>query len=233
MADESAADMSDALIRLYQKVIDTSPFVRMTENERQVEDGLLKASLFADGDEIHDKSFLSIQLRNASWRRIFLHSNDEGVLDNLIGGLSASGMKVPDVDVGNVDRFTVERNDAETVEKHVRKDSRISKIKSEGALPPLESELCVAIVILSIKMKHSCAHRSDFIRIYKMLRFNDYDEGLVKDVLDRCGVSKFAARIMTIMNERYGLGEGFMPVEPLDDKGTEALRRKLFKSEVQ
>lgn len=66
-----------------------------------------------------------------------------------------------------------------------------------------------------------------------MLRFNDYDEGLVKDVFDRCGVSKFAARIMTIMNERYGLGEGFMPVEPLDDKGTETLRRKLFKSEVQ
>lgn len=233
VADKSAADMSDALIRLYQKVIDTSPFVRMTENERQVEDGFLKASLFTDGDEIHDKSFLSIQLSNASWRRIFLHSNDEGVLDSLIGGLSASGMEVPDVDVGNVDRFTVERNNDETVEKHVRKDSRISKIKSEGALPPLESELCVAMVMLSIKMKHSCAHRSDFIRIYKMLRFNDYDEGLVKDVLDRYGVSKFAARIMTIMNERYGLGEGFMPVEPLDDKGTETLRRKLFKSEVQ
>ena len=204
VADESAADMSDALIRLYQKVIDTSPFVRMTENERQVEDGLLKASLFADGDEIHDKSFLSIQLSKASWRRIFLHSNDEGVLDSLI-----------------------------VIEKQVLKDSRILKIKSEGALPPLESELCVAMVMLSIKMKHSCAHRSDFIRIYKMLRFNDYDEGLVKDVLDRYGVSKFAARIMTIMNERYGLGEGFMPVEPLDDKGTETLRRKLFKSEVQ
>ena len=176
---------------------------------------------------------MSIQLSKASWRRIFLHSNDEGVLDSLIGGLSASGMEVPDVDVGNVDRFTMKRNNDELIEKQVLKDSRISKIKSEGALPPLESELCVAMVMLSIKMKHSCAHRSDFIRIYKMLRFNDYDEGLVKDVLDRYGVSKFAARIMMIMNERYGLGEGFMPVEPLDDKGTETLRRKLFKSEVQ
>ena len=69
--------------------------------------------------------------------------------------------------------------------------------------------------------------------MYRKLRFEDYDEDLVYGKIRGLGLAKDAARLFKIMEERYGLGQGFMFADPLDDKGTMKLREKLFKSEIQ
>lgn len=46
-------------------------------------------------------------------------------------------------------------------------------------------------------------------------------------------LSKDTARLLQIMKERYGLGEGFMFIEPLSDNGTQRLKEMLFKANIQ
>lgn len=44
---------------------------------------------------------------------------------------------------------------------------------------------------------------------------------------------KDTARLFQIMKERYGLSEGFMFIEPINDSKTEKLRKMFFKSNIQ
>lgn len=228
----SVDGMVDRLLALYQKVADSAPFNRMTDDERWAEDRLLAVSLLGrELAEVTDKDIALLRsLGGSSWRRILIHAYDEGVSDNLYEGLRLIGMSVPAIAAGTIDRFAREGHD---VPKDVSTNVKIVRLMSDTDMPEFERGLCVGIVELLLKIKYACAHRSDFMQLYNRLRFNDYDEDLVNSRICGLGLGKDVARLFMIMKERYGLGEGFMFTDPLDDKGTKKLRNQLFKSEIQ
>ena len=82
-------------------------------------------------------------------------------------------------------------------------------------------------------MNHKALCRKHLAELYAKIRFNDYNEHILVEMLKRMNIKKSAARLMQIMNETMGLEMGFMPMEPLDDKKTNIIRNTLFKSEIQ
>ena len=48
------------------------------------------------------------------------------------------------------------------------------------------------------------------------------------DFLDEMHIRRFTGRMMQILHEVLYLEEGYMLVEPLDDTGTEKIRKKLI-----
>lgn len=227
-------DMADGLLALYGKVADSAPFFRMTSDERLAEDRLLAISLeggLGRGVSGGDKALLE-SLGVKSWRRILIHAYDEGVYDCIRDAIGRSCAESPCVDVENIDRFDM--NAANGAGGRAVSESRAAlRLKSDAALPDFECGLCVMLCTLILKVRRACARRSDFVRLYKMLRFNEYDEALVNVKMRSLGLGGDSARMLQILKERYGLGEGFMFADPLDDKGTAELRKKLFKSGIQ
>lgn len=234
-AGTSAETMVGSLLALYQKVADSAPFNQMSDDERKVEDLLLGISLSDNGRVTISDGDISLlrSIDGKSWRRILIHSYDENISENVYEGLRQAGMPIPAVAAGTLDRFALRACDAGGKPKDVSSDAKIARLMSDKSIPQLERGVCVELVGLLLKIRYGYAHRSDFVRLYRKLRFEDYDEDLVYGKIRGLGLAKDAARLFKIMEERYGLGQGFMFADPLDDKGTMKLREKLFKSEIQ
>lgn len=60
--------------------------------------------------------------------------------------------------------------------------------------------------------------------LHTLIKYNDYDEDQLKDILKRMQLYKFSRRMIKILEEFTQLEEGFMPLIPLDDKHTKQIR---------
>ena len=95
-------------------------------------------------------------------------------------------------------------------------------------MPPAERALCAGMATLLRKAERGTARRADFVSMCLTLRRADYDEDTVSRKLSELGLLGGAARLLQIMKRHYGLGEGYMFADPVDDRKTAALRKKLF-----
>ena len=228
-------DMVRGLLRLYRKVADSSPFPQMTEEERLVEDKLMMLGVNASRLNMGQISGEVVsQMRSfdeKSWRKVLLHSADEGILDYVKSGMVKVGIQ-PSINPYSIERFSLRKDDNDTRSK-VARNSKLLSLKKDGALSGFELELCECLVSVILMVRRSCVHRSDFVKLYEMLRFNEYDEDFVEEKINKLGLGGEAASLFQIMKERYGLGEGFMFAEPSDGRETEKLRLKLSKSDIQ
>ena len=232
-----ADNMTESMIKLYRKVADSSPFGQMTKEERHAEDLLMQAGISGDITDSAiteaDKDLMA-SLNNDAWRRIFLHSTDQGIYEYVKAGLKKADIPACPIDTDKVERFIPESmKDTATKAEDIGKSRKISRLKSDETLSDFERKLCAALMTVSLKIKYSCVNRADFTKIYKMLRFNEYDEDAVENKMHDTGTGKNMARLLQIMKERYGLGDGFMFTEPLNDKKTTKIKKKLFNTAIQ
>ncbi len=226
----TVCDMTDRLLMLYIKVADTTPFVQLTENELRLEDVLLQIGVNHGRVkvQVNDGVPSLNDINEVSWRRMFIHADDEGVLDYLKTGISVMGLSMPDVDVTKIDRFALRNTKAER-----RRRVKVDKLNRDESLSEIERDLCKTVIDVLWKIRHNCVHRKDFVKLYLALRFNDYDEEKVWQKMCSMRNGRDAQRLLCILGKRYGLGEGFMFTVPLDDSVTHKLEEKLFKSYIQ
>lgn len=232
----NANDMSRRLLALYQKTVDSFPFYSMDDDERHMEDLLLALGRPHGNAGIPftaEDAALAESMDGKSWRRIFLHSSDEGILDYVKAGAKTAGAAMPTIEVGKIDRFMPDARNAAHGTERRRSKSKARKIQSDSSMPPFEKELCALIATVLHKTVNATVRRADLAEMCKTLETNEYDEGLVSGKLRDLGLLGDAARLLQIMKERYRLSEGFMFTDPLDDRKTGKIRKKLYKSKVQ
>ncbi len=227
-------DMSTDLVKLYSKIIDSYPFMGMSDEEIKLEDALLLQGMAGKkiGYSLPDDVVKILRLMDYnSWRRIFLHSLDEGIFDYVKVGALANGIDYSSwINMDNVPRFPQQSS---AHEKVVKSDKKIARLKKDGSIPDKEKRLCLLLSGTVTRLESVKIHRSDFTTVYNALRFEDYDEDLLRQVVSRMGIRKNTARLFRLLEERYGLEEGFMFFEPLDDNRTAKLRKMLFKADIQ
>lgn len=231
----SAKDMSGALIKLYRKVLDSRPFMAMTENDNKAEDLLLAAGMSNGKAEINisdDEKSMLRSLDINSWRRILLHSADEGIIDIVRNGCNRCDVTPPPVDVEAAERFSRDKIHPED-DKTDFSGKTFHRLLTDKKLSGIELDICTMLVSLLSKIKSSQVKRTDFANLYKALRFNEYNETLLAEKIYEYKIGKTTARLFQILKERYGLGEGFMFLEPLSDRKTRKLKKNLFKSDIQ
>lgn len=229
----TVSDMLVAMMALYRKAVDTYPFSRMSRDELDVEDKLIFRGV-TDGRIAPPADGLAAiagRLDGKAWRRISLHASDEGVTGLLLAGIRAAGLSAKIVDAASVSRFSTQRPAAEC---GMQRASRlIRRLEALGIGDGVERDVCASLITVAVKCRYASVRRSDFVKLYQTLRFNNYDEGRVAEAIAHTGLSKQCARLLCILGERYGLTEGYMYTLPLADEGTEKLRKKLFKSGIQ
>ncbi len=228
-----ARAMAERLVELYRKVADSHPFMGMTGTERAFEDELLVQGMMEGGPRKNIPPDTVRRMRGAgrdTWRRILLHSVDEGILDYVMAGARLAGLEdVEAMDVSGVERFAQARPQV----ARKAESGEAARLRADGSVPAGERDLLLSFLGALRGIGRGALRRSDLAALSRRLRFGDYDEDVLAQAAERLGIGAQAARLLCILGERYGLGPGFMFLEPLDDRRTEKMRKKLYLADIQ
>lgn len=94
-----------------------------------------------------------------------------------------------------------------------------------------EKEVCHALLYLRYQYHRRNIKKQTLQELNDTLNSLEYDEDVLNDMLEQLNEEQFAARIMQVLSEDYQLTEGFMPLNPLDDKHTKRLREAVNTTE--
>ena len=236
--------MASRMITFYQKVIDSNTFRLMNATEKEAETLLLRKSMERDEYSYHlsaDDISLLQGLSEDSWRKIIIHATDEDILPLLRQAaeeLQLDGINTP---TDSVKRFPQkirkpqgELSTTELIAKNHLTKTVFDNLRVDEKPSPLEMEISV----LLYNMHHLLTggqplSRHHLVQAYTLLRFNDYDEDKLSRMLSRLKLDRFAARLLCVLDDTFVMGEGFSPLQPLDDKATDRMRQTLADLNIQ
>ncbi len=234
----SFADMASAMLKLYQKTLDTNAQLLLSQASCQAIGHLLQIGLDKDSlfDERHVKSLRDTltQLSPNDWRRVMIYANDEHVTDIIKKGLQRIQFPEPNVVVDNIDRFCIARSypDGDLPNERLCFRGLTTKGRLDDNIKATETNerlLCVQLLNLKHEMENHSAPLLHVANVYTTLRFYDMDEDRLKELVKTLGIEDFAARLMVVLQNVTRLSEGFMPFVPKDDKQRKKMQTKLTK----
>ena len=232
--------MTSELEAFYQKVIDSNSFRLMTEEEKTAENRMLHEAIFQEqgvvGTEKHEEEKA---LPASSLRKIFIHANDEGILQEVEMGARLLQQETGVPDWEHLQRFPRRiKKSAEPLEqekilpKSPLTKSTLSNLRQDEKPSDTENKLTVMLINIQHELKHKKLSRGHLTTFYRLLRFGEYDEDKLQRMLKQLKLQKFTARLMQILQETYFLEEGYMPIPPIDDKRTNNIRKSLQQSDT-
>lgn len=219
---------------LYTKTIDSNPFLTMTDNDRICENTLLRAGMATDSlsATVTQEAKECLQSMNdVSWRRILLHAYDEKIYDFIIKGSMAVQLNKRSINIESIERFDKDTDAKKN--SHELKESKAFKNIGRYNMYKAETEICTMIYDVIYRINHKSLCRRHLAELYIKMRFYNYNEHILVQILRQMKIRKTTARLMQIMGESLGLEIGFMPLEPINDKKTDNIRKVLLKSEIQ
>lgn len=241
-ANIGLSDVATRMCTLYRKAIDSNPFWMMTQEDRRVEAKMLQIGAaivdkekygYVVSDEFSPTVDEAYNLPPERLRRIILHCNDQGVLHLF---LSAMCMKYPDYkpfNVNDVQRFS-KPSKIEFLET-TRAWMRVSRTKQMFESYPqniTEKKICIMLLNIRYLVDEGKLSLKNLYDFYNVVRYEDYDEFTLENMLDEIGMVGFSANIFYMMHMKMYLSEGFVPFEMKNDRSARRIMKKLFKSNV-
>lgn len=234
----SIDEVTVALERLYQKVIDSFARRRLLSLEEQVIGQLIQVG--ADTTILHNHDYCDqlksvvLKIDDKAWRRIFIYCQDEQVLNMLCQGLANLRLAVPEIDAEEIERFRLGTkyvqgtlNHETLLSKSVLQKNKLNDLIQENE--NTERKLTIQLANLKYELEHKQAPLLHLVDVYRSLRFDDVDEVRIAEIFHYFGIEKFASRLMQVEADVLHLTEGFMPLPPTNDKETKRMRREITK----
>lgn len=224
--------LTEGFRQLYQKVIDHHRRNHLHVREREALWALLLANVTTHhaGVTLTDDERKHItQLSEHNWQSILVYAIDHGILAMVQSGAKAAGINIPVTSPCVPPRFSIKPM-LRVVEKPSRTEQKVTARFSSNAE---ELRLCINIYHLYLAVNNHELRDKERLPmvllcdISEQLRWEDYDEETVNTILSVLGIRSFAGRLMLILNETFRLTAGFMPLNPINDGGTEKIRKKL------
>lgn len=235
-------DVAKQMSSLYRKAIDSNPFWMMTQEDRRVEANVLQLGAAIIGkekygyvvsDEFSSTVDEAYNLPPERLRRIILHCNDQGVLHLF---LSAMCMRYPDYkpfNVNDVQRFSksskIEFLETTHAWMRVSQTKQMFESYSQNII---EKKICIMLLNIRYLVNEGKLSLKNLYDFYNVLRYEDYDEYTLENMLDEIGMVGFSANIFYMMHIKMYLSEGYMPFEMKNDRSARRIMKKLFKSNV-
>ena len=228
--------VSKAYLSWYQKILDTDVFGTFGQLEKSCLCALLRvANTPVDGRQVlTPQSILTLrELTPPTWRQLFIYAHDQHVDNDLRQAITRMQLTVPSAVTELPSRYAWKQDkngdplsDSELLE-HRRRLSAILENKIKTSEVDMR-RMCIMLLNLRRLIKDntiSLRHLCDF---YRLVRDCDIDEDRLADFLDEMHIRRFTGRMMQILHEVLYLEEGYMLVEPLNDSGTESIRKTLI-----
>ena len=91
----------------------------------------------------------------------------------------------------------------------------------------IEKKVCHQFLYLRYQFHRRNISKQTLEQLNGILNTIEYDEDMLNDMLEELHEDKFASRMMQVLSEEYQLTEGFMPLDPIDDKITKKMRAAI------
>lgn len=197
-------EMARQVFTLYQRIIDSNPLQLMNDNTRKFVKRLITIGITGDerwtmGEEVP---------MLGDWRQILCYAHQEQIMPTIKRAIRTLNLMEPDIDAAQIPYFVPDGYvETDTIQHTIgnqfitENDRLIATFKTMKKL----------IASRQLSIKH-------LIELDIELREHPCDEGLLAEQLQERRLIKLASRSMQLMHDFTGLTEGFMPVQPLNDR---------------
>ena len=229
--DYDEEQMQGDYCALLHKLANSCPFLFMDGEARRKEAELLR---YAITHSAHEGSSLpdAEDTEYETYKRIALHALNEGTFSIMKPFLPKKVIEMTE----EAPRFiynTKKNTESLYSLRTLSQKSALASATAEEAATADEKEIVKQIINVQYEIVHNQLSQRHLIELYKTLRYTEYNEDTLNAMLNRLGNFLDAARLMQLMKDYYGMEEGFMPMDPLDDKLTKQIKAKLQLWQIQ
>ena len=98
------------------------------------------------------------------------------------------------------------------------------ELNALGENNEIEKQVCHQFLYLQYQFHRQNIHSQTIEQLKQTLLTVEYNEDILKSMLEQLHQNLFASRLMQLMAEDYNLTQGFMPLDPLEDKLSKQLK---------
>ena len=210
--------MCSQTFAVYQKVLDSSVLEQMTTADRQLLAAIIKAGITGDPRWIPEEIIDSTSINSTSvysssaWRRLLIYAEHVNIRNYVDYGISILRLHPDSIDTSKISAYLP------------KKYSRPVTIKQFiGEFKGNETDYLIRM----IRQLQKAPQLLHLIELHRELLRDSVDDDSLNEALEEKHLTACAARLMQILSEQTLLDEGYMPLDPLDDRGTLQLRRTI------
>lgn len=213
----SPKEMCSQTFAVYQKVLDSNVLEQMSSDDRNLLSLILKAGITGDARWITSdaaKAVGDLQSLSSSpdWRRIFIYAEHQNIRNYVDYGISVLKLQPNDLDTSKIASYFPEK-----YQRPVPLKNLIGDFKGD------ETDYLIRM-LRQIQKAPLLLH---LIELHRELHRDSVDDDSLSEALEEKRLTSFAARLMQVLSEQTLLDEGYMPLAPLDDRGTQQIRNLI------
>lgn len=203
------AEMAAKTFAVYQKVQDSNTLEKMDDNTIKALKAIIKVGIMGDKRWVDETTF---DPRLIDWRHLLLYADHENISNFTDYGIRILELSAPLIDTTKVAAYFPNNY------------TRSKPIKElVGDYQGDETDFLMRIIRQVLKAPTLLGA----IELTRELYRDNVNDELLAEKLEDAGLTKSAARLIQVLGDFVLLDEGYMPIDPLDDKQTDKLRNNL------
>ena len=199
--------MCSQTFTVYQKVLHSNVLEQMDEATQQLMATIIKAGTLGDRRWVE----LTVP-ETVDWRRMLIYAEHQNIRNYVDYGINILGLSAVSLDTEHLPAYFPESYQRPKSIKNL-----IDDYKGD------ETDYLLRM-IRQIEKQPLLLH---LIELTRELYRDTVNDDLLQEVLEEKKLTKFASRLMQMLHEQTLLDEGYMPIEPLDDRGTQKIRESI------
>lgn len=199
--------MCSQTFAVYQKVLDSNVLEQMDDDTQQLMTTIIKAGTLGDRRWTE-----LVTPETVDWRRMLIYAEHQNIRNYVDYGINILGLSALSLDTERIPAYFPE---------HYQRPQSIKKLI--GEYKGDETDYLVRM-IRQIEKQPLLLHLIEFTR--ELYRDTVNDDTLL-EAIEQKGLTKFAGRLMQVLHEQTLLDEGYMPIDPIDDRGTQKIRNHI------
>ena len=199
--------MCSQTFTVYQKVLDSNVLEQMDEATQQLMATIIKAGTLGDRRWVE----LTVP-ETVDWRRMLIYAEHQNIRNYVDYGINILGLSAVSLDTEHLPAYFPESYQRPKSIKNL-----IDDYKGD------ETDYLLRM-IRQIEKQPLLLH---LIELTRELYRDTVNDGLLQEALEEKKLTKFTSRLMQVLHEQTLLDEGYMPIEPLDDRGTQKIRESI------
>ena len=203
------AEMAAKTFAVYQKVMDSNTLEQMDANTLAALKAIIKVGIMGDKRWVDASTF---DPRLINWRHLLIYAEHENIVNYTDYGIRKLGLNAPIIDTQKIAAF---------FPRHYSRPKPVKELV--GDYQGDQTDYLLRIIRQVLKSPTLLGA----IELTRELYRDNVNDDLLAEKLEEAGLTKSAARLLQVLSDVVLLNEGYMPIDPLDDKQTEKLHNNL------
>lgn len=202
-------EMCSQVFKVYQKVLDSNVLEQMSDKDEGLLAVIIKAGITGDSRWV---AGIPYPTEDIDWRRILIYAEHQNIRNYVDYGIATLNLHADAIDTRHIAAYFPE------------------KYKRPQPLKELIGEYMgdeTDYLLRMIKQIQSAPCLLHLIELTRELMRDSVDDDKLQAVLEEKHLTVFASRLMQILSEQTLLDEGYMPIEPVNDRGTRQIRKSI------